>query len=272
MTSLDVENLTVHLGRTKIIEDISFRASAGRMLAVIGPNGAGKSTLLRAVTGEIGYNGTAMLGGLSIAHARPDQLAAQRGVLQQSSHVSFPLQVAEVVRLGQEASGLSRQERDEQLSTALRKVDLDGYENRAYQTLSGGEQQRVQLARVLCQVWDPVIRDPGSHGPSARWLFLDEPVSSLDIRHQVQIMNVARDYASAGGGVIAIMHDLNLTAHYADEVLVLKGGRVSAHGPIDDVFTEQVLSHAYDHPVRMASVPGNRQYVVPQFAACGSGR
>lgn len=267
MTDLDVEHLTVRLGRKKIIEDISFLAQAGRMLAVIGPNGAGKSTLLRAVTGEVGYTGTAKLGGLSIAHARPDQLAAQRGVLQQSTHVSFPLQVAEVVRLGQETSGLSREARDVQLTRALRIVDLDGYENRAYQTLSGGEQQRVQLARVLCQVWEPVVQSPDQGEPSARWLFLDEPVSSLDIRHQVQIMNVARDYASAGGGVIAIMHDLNLTAHYADEVLVLKNGHVTAHGPVDEVFTEPVLTHAYDHPVRMASVHGSRQYVVPQFAA-----
>lgn len=267
MRDLDVENLTVHLGRKKIIEGISFHAPAGRMLAVIGPNGAGKSTLLRAVSGDVGYAGTARLGGLSIAHARPDQLAARRGVLQQRAHVSFPLLVAEVVRLGQETSALSREERDLQLSRALQRVDLDGYENRAYQTLSGGEQQRVQLARVLCQVWDPVVHAPESGEPSARWLFLDEPVSSLDIRHQIQIMNVARDYARAGGGVVAIMHDLNLTAHFADEVLVLKGGRVTAHGPVEEVFTEPVLTHAYDHPVRMASPQGGRHYVVPQFAA-----
>ena len=106
----------------------------------------------------------------------------------------------------------------------MARVDLAGFGARFYQELSGGEQQRVQLARVLCQVWTPVLEG------RPRYLFLDEPVSSLDIKHQLVIMDIARDFARRGGGVVAILHDLNLTAMYADRVLVMKRGRVAASG------------------------------------------
>ena len=100
--------------------------------------------------------------------------------------------------------------------TALARVDLAGFEGRMYQELSGGEQQRVQLARVLCQVWTPVAEG------RARYLFLDEPVSSLDIGHQLSVMRLARDFAARGGGVVAVMHDLNLTSMFADQVVMMQ--------------------------------------------------
>src|SRR5690606_25644727 len=128
---------------------------------------------------------------------------------------------------------------------ALAAVDLDGFGGRFYGELSGGEQQRVQLARVLCQVWVPVLDGV------PRYLFLDEPVSSLDIKHQLMIMDVARAYANAGGGVIAVLHDLNLTAIHADQVVALRDGAVMARGTPAAVIKDEVLAQVFDAPLRV---------------------
>ena len=144
---------------------------------------------------------------------------------------------------------------------ALNRVGLRGYEGRFFQELSGGEQQRVQLARVLVQVWQPV----GSDGP--RWLFLDEPVSSLDIGHQLQIMQVARDFADAGGGVIAVMHDLNLTSMFADRVTLVSDGNVACCGSPGDVFSDKTLSKAYDCQISVSTMPSRGPFILPQSAA-----
>ena len=149
---------------------------------------------------------------------KPPELAAVRAVLPQATALSFPFTVREIVKLGLVGgrSGVAAGGADRLPEQALARVDLDGFSGRFYQELSGGEQQRVQLARVLCQVWAPVLDG------KPRYLLLDEPVSSLDIKHQLIIMNIARDFARSGGGVIAILHDLNLTAMFADRIFVMQ--------------------------------------------------
>ena len=138
-----------------------------------------------------------------------------RAVLPQATALSFPFTVREIVRLGLiggRSGALAGEDGAPAGHGRWRGSISTGFAGRFYQELSGGEQQRVQLARVLCQVWAPVLDG------RPRYLFLDEPVSSLDIRHQLIIMNIARDFARRGGGVVAILHDLNLTAMYADRV------------------------------------------------------
>jgi len=258
---LKAENIHVELGRKTILHGIDLAAQAGRMTAIIGPNGSGKTTLMRALTGEIAYAGSATLNGVDIAGAQPWQLAAMRGVLPQSAMLAFPFTVHEVVRLGQ-TSGIMGADNGDLVVQALNSVDLDGFEARFYQELSGGEQQRVQLARVLCQVWEPRLNDV------PRFLFLDEPVSSLDIKHQLQIMDIAADYAARGGGVLAIMHDLNLTAAFADHVVLISAGRVFAAGTPSDVLTSENLERVYDCPMRVAAEPdGIGMLVLPDMAA-----
>lgn len=257
---LTAENIHVSLGHKPVLRGIDLTAESGRMTIVIGPNGSGKTTLMRALSGDVSFRGEAQLHGLDLARARPWELAAWRGVLPQSSSLSFPFTVREIVRLGLR-EGVSGYEKGV-VSAALDRVDLTGFEGRMYQELSGGEQQRVQLARVLCQVWTPQIDG------RARYLFLDEPVSSLDIRHQVQIMDVARDFTLAGGGVLAILHDLNLTAMYADHVVLLKAGRVHAAGSPRDVLTSDNLSTVYDCSLAVNRAPGDETvFVLPHGAA-----
>jgi len=249
--TLSIRNLNVRLGKKEVVRDLNADLLAGQLTAIVGANGAGKSTFLKAVTGELSFSGTVLLGEQDLAHTDAATLASQRGVLPQHTSLAFPLAVDEVVRLGQLSRNEDRRAQRKRRLDALQRVGLAGFETRSYHDLSGGEQQRVQLARVLVQVWAP--RDPDTGTP--RWLFLDEPVSSLDVRHQVRIMDLAKDYASRGGGVVAVMHDLNLTAHYADRILVLKTGRMSAFGTVADVFKTGILSEAYDHPVQVNAIP-----------------
>ncbi|MEE4015012.1 heme ABC transporter ATP-binding protein [Roseibium sp. FZY0029] len=256
---LVVEQVSVSAGKTWIVQDLSFHAKAGEVLAIIGPSGSGKTTMMKAMTGDMPYSGGIALAGLEVSGLSPEVLAAMRGVLPQASQISFPLNVAEVVGLGVTGGRRDRHFRARRIAEALAKVGLSGFEGRSYQDLSGGEQQRVQLARVLCQVWEPIPQDG-----LPRWLFLDEPVSSLDIKHQVQIMRLAADYAKRGGGVVAVMHDLNLTAAFADRVLVMQGGRRLAFGARDEVMQAGLLSKAYDFPLEILTRPGGgRPVIVP---------
>jgi iron complex transport system ATP-binding protein len=255
---LTATNLCVDIGQRRILSDVGFKAQAGAVTAIVGPNGSGKSTLLRALTGEIASQGRITLNGIDIASMRLARLAAIRAVLPQATPLAFPFLVAEVVRLGL-LSGLSASNLGI-VEQALAAVGLQGFAARYYQELSGGEQQRVQLARVLAQVWDAT----GPDGP--RWLFLDEPVASLDIGHQLQVMSLARSYADAGGGVVAVMHDLNLTAMFADHVALICEGQILAAGRPSDILSDSLLSRAYACVLRVNTPPLQSTYILPQAA------
>ncbi|MDE4274893.1 heme ABC transporter ATP-binding protein [Phaeobacter gallaeciensis] len=249
--------ITVKLGQRTILHGVDFAAEPGRVTAIVGPNGSGKTTLLRAMTGEIAHTGRVLLNGQDTATLKPWELAAIRAVQPQSTSIAFPFTVLEIVRLGLSA-GLSAGETDLPMQ-ALEAVDLGGFAGRYYQDLSGGEQQRVQLARVLTQVWQPVVDG------SPRWLILDEPVASLDIGHQFTVMDLARRYAAQGGGVVAVMHDLNLTAMFADHVVLMQAGRIAATGSPAEVLTDQALAEVYGCPVPVNTIPpGGMPFLLPQ--------
>ncbi|NUB46173.1 heme ABC transporter ATP-binding protein [Fertoebacter nigrum] len=256
---LTATTLTVTLSHTTILHGVNFTARPGALTAIVGPNGSGKTTLLRAVTGEIPSTGPVTLNGHDIRRAKAWELAAIRAVLPQATPLAFPFTVVEVVRLGL-ASGIDAA-RHGIAAQALARCGLQGYEGRLYQELSGGQQQRVQLARVLAQVWQPVAQG------HPRWLFLDEPVSSLDIGHQLLVMQIARDFADAGGGVVAVMHDLNLTAMFADSVALIAEGRVLGQGTPAAVLTDGLLTQAYRCRVRVNTPPAAGTWLLPHAAS-----
>ncbi len=249
---IDVSNLSVRLAGKPVVQDISFTAEAGTLTAICGPNGSGKTTTMKAISGELAYRGSARMNGAEIAGLAAWQLAEMRGVLPQASSISFPFTVREIVRMGL-TSGRNRHpdQTDRIAMEALAAVDLGGFEGRLYQALSGGEQQRVQLARVLCQISEPVMDGRPC------WLLLDEPVSSLDISHQLTIMTLARQFCRRGGGVIAVMHDLNLTALFADRIVLLKSGRLQAKGSVQDVLTDRHLQDVFGCNLRVNRVPAD---------------
>jgi iron complex transport system ATP-binding protein len=254
---ISVRDLSVSFGPKPVVSRVSFAAPGGELTAVIGPNGSGKTTLLRALAGDISFRGEISINGRRMAELRPWRMAAIRAVLPQATALAFPFTVGEIVRLGRTGNGA----KDPAIvGEALARVDLAGFAGRFYQELSGGEQQRVQLARVLCQVWTPVEEG------EPRWLLLDEPVSSLDIRHQLVIMGIASDYARAGGGVVAVLHDLNLTAMFADQVIVMAGGRLAAAGTPEAVLKDRVLRDVFGCDLRVGVTPPSVPFVLPQSA------
>lgn len=256
---LELIDVSVRLGRRRVLQDVSLTVRAGEVLAICGANGAGKSTLLKAVLGEVPATGTVRLNGVDVLRAGPAQLASLRAVLPQESEVAFGFTLGEIVGMGRETGDFAT--RPEVDSLALTGVGLKGREADDIRSLSGGERQRGHLARALAQVWEPV----GPRGP--RWLMLDEPVASLDLGHQLQMMRLARSYANAGGGVVAIMHDLNLSSMFADRMAFLIGGRLVASGSPSDVMQEYLLEAAYGCRIALNYAPRSGPWLLPQ--ACG---
>lgn len=260
---IEARGVSVAIGGKCIVAHVDFTAMPGEIAAIVGPNGSGKTTFLRALSGELAYTGGIALNGRDLKVLKPVEVATQRAVLPQATTLSFPFTVREIVRLGLVGgrSGVLPGEDARLPEKALARVDLEGFAGRFYQELSGGEQQRVQLARVLCQVWAPVLDG------KPRFLFLDEPVSSLDVKHQLIIMDIARDFARRGGGVVAILHDLNLTAMYADRIHVMHRGRLPAAGLPQDVLTNELIEKVFDCRLRVGALPAaNVLFVLPQSA------
>jgi iron complex transport system ATP-binding protein len=260
---IEVDDISVEIGQRRILDGISFLARPGQVTAVIGPNGSGKSTLMKALCRDYSFTGSIRINGRDVAGMDLGTAATLRAVLPQSSNLPFPFTVREVVALGLTAGrpGVSLAALRRLPDEALARVDLGGFGGRFYGELSGGEQQRVQLARVICQVWLPVLEG------MPRFLFLDEPVSSLDIKHQLMIMDVARQFAGAGGGVIAILHDLNLAAMYADAILAIRDGRVAGFGKPADILTDALIEDVFECPMRVGQIPDpSMPFVLPQSA------
>lgn len=260
---LEISDVHVRLGRAEVLRGIDLVARPGEVTVILGPNGSGKSTLIRAASGEIGYAGSIRLAGTEVATTPAWRLAARRGVLEQSLTVAFPFTVAEVVRLGLQ-SGVEA-DHAEIVAQALAEVGLREAADRPVQELSGGQQARVHLARVRAQVWAPCSHE----GP--RWLLLDEPVASLDIGHQLEVMAIMRRFAEGGGGVVAVMHDLNLSAMVADRIALLAEGRVLAAGAPDEVLRDAPLSAAYGCTLRVSRAPASGPWILPQMAQSGLG-
>lgn len=216
----------------RLLDAVDAAFPRGRFTALLGPNGAGKSTLLRVATGLARpAAGRVTYGGRPLDAFAPAELARTRGVLSQQVTVAFPLTAAEVVLLGR-APHYARVPgpRDRAAAdAALARVGLAARAAQAYATLSGGERQKVQLARVLAQLTDGA---GARHVEGAlRVLFLDEPTASLDVHDQLAVLDIARAFADAGGVVVAVLHDLNLALRYADGVVLLERGRVAYDGP-----------------------------------------
>ena len=236
-----VDHIDVMLGPRHVLRDVSFAAKKGELTVILGPNGAGKSTLLRVLTGDLKpARGSVTCDGLPLDRFDAAALACRRAVLSQASTLTFPFTVYEVVRLGLYAmeGRLTPEDVLRIPHDALAAADLDGFGGRFYQELSGGEQQRVQLARVLCQAYAA-----GRAAPA--FLFLDEPVSSLDIRHQLMTLELVRRFAGEGAGALMILHDLNLASLFADRIVIMADGRIAADGTPRDVLRRETIAEVY---------------------------
>jgi len=235
---LEAQNITVKIGAKLIVDDVSMMASPGEVVAICGPNGAGKSTLLRVLSGELKpTSGQVKIQGKPLEEWNSKTLATQRALLHQNSLLSFPFSVREVVALGRFPYDEDR-DHDEVVQSCLERVDMMTMADRVYTTLSGGEKQRVQLARVLAQLM--------SQDSDHKVLLLDEPTSALDLPHQDATLAIAADFARTHRYAVAVvLHDLNLASSWADRILFLSEGRLSASGSPHQVMTPEIIQAIY---------------------------
>ncbi|OCG07947.1 heme ABC transporter ATP-binding protein [Gilliamella sp. wkB178] len=252
---LTAKHLTFDCATRTLIDDVSLNINAGEIVVIIGPNGAGKSTLLRLLTGfQPPSSGECYLLNKPLAQWSTKQLAKIRTVMLQQSHLSFPFKVKEVVAMGRSPYGKAYA--SEAVNETMRQTDCLKLADRDYRSLSGGEQQRVQLARVLAQLWQPE--------PTEKLLFLDEPTSALDLYHQQQTLRLLKQLASQQNlAVCCILHDLNLAALYADKILLLNQGRIVEQGTPAEVLTVNNINHWYGVELGVYQHPANTQ--VPQI-------
>ncbi|MEO5584929.1 MAG: heme ABC transporter ATP-binding protein [Flavobacteriales bacterium] len=239
---LKVDHLTWHTprDRKRLLQDVSFAVRPGELVVVLGPNGAGKSTLLRLLAGDlpvqegrIHWNDRPMKG------RDPKELARNRAVLGQHNAVGLAFSVEEIVRMGRYPYYGNTPSRldDQAVDRAIQTAHIDVLRERILDTTSGGEQQRTHIARTFTQV------DNSAPGP--RLLLLDEPLNDLDIRHQHALMNAAKNFAKEGHCVLAVLHDVNMAAQYADRILLMKAGCINASGVPEEVLTAAILSETY---------------------------
>lgn len=240
---LAASDVTVVAGTATLLRGASLRIAPGELVALLGENGAGKSTLLKTLAGDIVPRaGVVTMNGRPLREWRMRDRALTRAVLPQSAALAFGFTALETALMGRYPhSHGSTHARDLGIArAALARLDAGHLETRLVTTLSGGELARVQLARVLAQLWPEAQSGP-------RYLLLDEPIASLDPAHQHLALRTARTCAHADGvGVLAVLHDINLAAQYADRVVLLKQGRVLVEGAPAAVFTPQALGVCFN--------------------------
>ncbi len=231
-----------------LVDGVDFALAAGEFVALLGPNGAGKSTLLKMLCGDLAPSrGRVLFEGKALSEWPPRELALRRAVLPQSSGGPFEFTAREIVLLGRSPQGDAAR-CEERAMEAMEKTACAHLSDRIVTTLSGGELQRVHLARVLLQVgW-------GAHRTGS-CLMLDEPISALDPAHQHGALRVARELAREGMAVLVVLHDLNLASQYADRLVLLKAGRIRAAGAPRVVLTEEAIGEIFEVRARMVENP-----------------
>jgi iron complex transport system ATP-binding protein len=240
--------IVVRRGGRALVDGVDLTAAAGRVTVVVGPNGAGKSTLLRVLSGDIAADaGEATLLDRPLRRWRRAEIARRRAVLPQVCALNFSFRVKDVVRLGRLPFSPSARDRDI-AARALAEVGLEGFGERLYPDLSGGEQRRVQFARVLAQAADAAAAGSGV-------LLLDEPTASLDPAHGLLVLRRARSLADAGLTVLAVVHDVNLATPFADAFVGMRDGRVVFAGSPEDCLTPDNLRAVYGLSVSVIRHP-----------------
>lgn len=253
MTVLSVESLSVSNTENTFLNNISFHVNAGDIVAVIGPNGAGKSSLLNAISGESAFQNMSTTGSIRIADKNlkqwnTRQRAKHLAYLKQHSSLEFPFTVFDVVSLGRMPHDCGLHLDQKIVIDAIEAMDIKHLLTQAYTQLSGGEKQRVQLARVLAQVWR-------AEDAKQRILLLDEPTNALDIEHKNMLMTLLQSFAKKGAAIVMVLHDFSFAAQYANKVLALKKGDMFAYGNVAEVMTKKHLEELFNTTIYILSHP-----------------
>jgi heme transport system ATP-binding protein len=236
---ITAENVSYQISGKQILKNLSLSVEKGSIFGILGPNGAGKSTLLKCLAGFLSLKkGSVSYDGRPLTQLTGAQLACRRAVLTQQTDIGFPISGREVVALGRSAlTNGSDLQTDKIVQMAMDLTETTEFADRSLSFLSGGEQQRIHLARVIAQIW----------GQEDAVLFLDEPTSALDLKHQFQLFEICRKLcAEQGLSVVTVLHDLRLAKEKTDQVLLLKHGEAYAAGLSSTTLTQDVICPLYD--------------------------
>jgi len=245
---IKIQNLSYKIKNRSIIKNFDLVMDKGQFISIVGANGAGKSTLLRLISGELKpVCGEITIQGKPITSYSMKELARFRAYLHQSNTMQIPFTVEEIVAMGRyHKQGLAQPEADI-ITECLNITSLAHLRERSISQLSGGEQQRVHLARVLAQLWDA----------QTGILLLDEPISNMDIQYQHQTLAIAKAFSKIGFLVIAVLHDLNLVAQYSDNVLMMKKGKLWWYGSPNEIFNQQNIYSIFGIDTTISVNPAN---------------
>lgn len=244
---LNIQNISINYGTSEVIKDVDFTLRENKIVAVLGANGAGKTTLLKSLNGSLPITkGTILLGDQPLESYSRREIAQKIAVVAQENETKFPVSVLEFVLSGRFAhGGVFGWESEDDLriaENALEMCDLKDYEARLMNELSGGERQRVVFARALAT--------------QARILLLDEPTANLDLSHQAILFRLVRERCqTCDSSAVIITHDLNLASEFADEILLLKRGKVVAKGAPNEVLTAENLREVFEVEVFLDGHP-----------------
>jgi iron complex transport system ATP-binding protein len=228
---LEVKNLQVQRGEKFLLKNINFSFSYGDFVAVLGPNGAGKSTLMQYLSGiEKNYQGEIFLENINLKNFSLKELAKKRACLSQNYQVNFPFKIEEIIAMGLENYS------EKIINELLFLLDILHLKNRNFSNLSGGEKQRVQIARILAQIYEK----------ENVFLFLDEPISSLDLKHQFLLLKLLKNLAQNKVGILIIIHDLALAASFANKFLLLKNGEIFCFENKEKALTKNNLINLFE--------------------------
>ena len=246
----ELRDVGYRVDHTVILDGVSAKFREGKFNVILGPNGAGKSTLLKVATGLLTpTTGTVLYDDRPVASLEPGELAKSRAVLSQHVDLPFPLTVEDVVMMGRYPHFARVPSRDDReiVEAALALVSLTEKREQLYPTLSGGERQKVQLARVLAQIWNT---DGGR-----KYLFLDEPTTSLDVHYEIHILDIARSLLASGCTIIAVMHDINVALRYGDAFFVMDRGRIAMDTDRGEEISRELLERVFRVSARRIADP-----------------
>ena len=249
---LEIKSIFFKIKDKVILDDISLHIKSGDMVSIIGPNGSGKTTMLKAISNEISItDGEINFINKNISDWDLNDFANKKAVLSQSNNLVFPFSVIDIVKMGRfPLKNKGNQIEENNLCKKILNIfDLDDYVNQNYITLSGGEKQRVQLARVIAQIW--------SDDYSKKILILDEPTSYLDIKHQHSLFQFLKELNKKGLTIIMVLHDLNHALLNSNKIAVLKDSKLISFGETKNIITEKLIKKVFEIDLKLINYKGS---------------
>ena len=233
--TLQLREVSFRIDSKLLLSNINISIQPAKIVSFIGPNGAGKTTLLRVASGALSAPGVT-LDSKPLKAFTPEGRARKFAFLNQSSELNFPFKCIEVLHLGRIPHRTSRRCNERIVEEVINSLSLDKLVDRIYTTMSGGEKQRVQIGRILCQVWDNI---------DSAFVFFDEPTAELDLAHQLRFFDTVKMLAARGASISLVLHDINLASRFSDELILMKSGEILAMGSPSQVVTRANIRDAF---------------------------